>query len=493
MTEPLDHDGSEGETESFAALLDVYDARLRHHLQVGDKINGKIISIGRETVFVDTGSKVDGAVDAAELLDAEGNLPFKVGDALDLYVTAVDEGEIRLSKAISGAGGLNLLLEAYDKAVPVQGKVKEPCKGGFYIDVLERRAFCPISQIDVQQVANPEEYIGQTFEFLIIQLEDRGKNIVVSRRKLLEKELEKSRRDFFEQMTIGAVMDGQVTKIMPFGAFVSLSPGVEGLIHISELSWSKTQKPEDVVSEGDRVSVKILGFEQNPESKRAKISLSLKHLSGDPWIGAEGVFKPGDKVSGKVTRLMKFGAFVEISPGIEGLIHLSEMSYFKRVLKPEDVLSPGDTVSVAIKEVDTTGRRISLSLKEAEKDPWADVESKYEIGKAVSGIVEKKEAFGLFILLEPGVIGLMPKSKLNGAVASGAPGKWKEGDKIAVVVEAVDAKSRKITLGPGDQSDEIEWKNFSRDEKNASIGSSAGPLGGSLGEKLRNALQSHKP
>jgi small subunit ribosomal protein S1 len=483
MTEPQDHDEIENETESFAALLDSYDARLRTNLQVGDKICGKIISIGKDTVFVDTGSKVDGAVDAAELLDGEGNLPFKTGDEIDLYVVAIDEGEIRLSKAISGMGGFNLLMEAYDRAVPVQGKVKETCKGGFYIDVLERRAFCPISQIDIRQVENPEEYIGQTFEFLIIQLEEKGRNIVVSRRKLLEKELEKLRKDFFEQLTIGARMDGQVTKIMPFGAFVSLSPGVEGLIHISELSWSKTQKPEDVIGVGDHVNVKVLGFEQNAESGRGKISLSLKHLTGDPWLEVDHLFKPGDKISGKVTRLMKFGAFVEISPGIEGLVHLSEMSYFKRVIKPEDVLSPGDIVSVAIKEVDPGARRISLSLKDAEKDPWADIETKYEIGTEVNGILEKKEAFGLFILLEPGVTGLMPKSKLAGAAGSGSLGKLKEGDGIAVIVDAIDAASRKITLSPSDLRDETNWKNFSRTES-ATMGS--------LGEKLKSALQSHK-
>jgi len=484
MTDPMNDDPMEEEEENFADLLDTYSTGLISNLQVGDKISGKIIAIGKETVFVDTGSKIDGAADMEELLDENRNLPYQEGDVIELYVVAVGESEIRLSRAISGIGGLNILMDAYDNAIPVEGKIKESCKGGFNVEILQRRAFCPISQVDLKYVEDSEAYIGKNFQFLITQFEENGRNIVVSRRKLLEIGLEKERGQFLSQLTMGSILKGQIKKLMPYGAFIELSPGVEGMAHISELSWSRVQRPEDIVKEGDAVTVKVIGFEAaDQQSRQPKIALSMKQLTEDPWTSVAEKFRVGDKVKGTVTRCAKFGAFIEIAPGIEGLVHISEMSYKTRVLKAEDIVQPGDPVSILIKEINEESRRISLSLRDAEGDPWIDIENKYGIGQSVKGMLEKRETFGLFISLEPGITGLLPKSKISYSSAEKLVGKLKEGDAIPVTIVAIDPRNRKITLSPGDSSDETEWKNYAK-HSDISIGS--------LGEKLQAALKPKK-
>jgi small subunit ribosomal protein S1 len=242
MTEPYNENNHEGNEESFAEMLDAYSPGSDAEFGIGDKIRGKIVSIGRDSVFIDTGSKIDGAVDKAELLDKDGQLALQEGDILELYVVALSEEEIKLSKAVSGIGGLHMLREAYDKAVPVEGKISETCKGGVRVDVLQRRAFCPISQVSLDFVDDPADYVGKNFDCLITTFEENGKNIVVSRRALLARELEKARKAFYETLSVGNVMNGTITRIMPFGAFVKLSEGVEGMVHVSEISWSKAAK-----------------------------------------------------------------------------------------------------------------------------------------------------------------------------------------------------------------------------------------------------------
>jgi small subunit ribosomal protein S1 len=481
MNDVMDHDNMEEPEENFADLIDSYSPGLNQDIRVGNKINGKIISIGKESVFVDAGSKIDGVVDIIELLDEDGNLLFKTGDKVQLYVTAIDESEIRLSRAIAGDGGLNLLSEAYESGVPVEGKVKEQIKGGFHVEVLKRRTFCPISQMDLKFVDKPEDYVGMTFQFLIVRFEENGRNIVLSRRKLLEDELKEIQKGFFEDLKVGKVMDGKVSKLMPYGAFVGLFPGVEGMAHISELSWSRIDHPEVVLKEGQEIRIKVIGVEKDEKTGRHKISLSMKRVDDDPWLGVKERFKTGDKVTGKVTRCMKFGAFVEIAPGIEGLVHLSELSYAKRVTDSREAVEPGETVSVMVKEVDEAARRISLSLKEALGDPWMDVAEKYKIGTPVKGTLEKKEGFGLFINLEPGVTGLMPKSKIAGPDDAKFIERLKIGDSLTVMVDAVDLKNRRLTLASGDGAEATDWKEFAPDTENQL---------GSLGEKLKAALKS---
>lgn len=476
-------DENNSEEESFADLFESYSSGMNEDVQIGDKIKGEIISIGRETVFIDTGSKVDGVVDREELLDDNHEFPYKEGDILELYVVSLSGNEIRLSRALSGVRGPHVIENAFDNGVPVEGKVKEECKGGFQVEIMQKRAFCPISQIDLKYVENPDDYVGETYLFLISEFEEDGRNIIVSRRALLEKEQEKTRRQFLEDIDIGAQLEGRVTKLMPYGAFVELIPGTEGMVHLSELSWSRVEKAEDVLKAGDSITVKVVGIDQGKRPGEKKIALSIKQVSGDPWDSAQDEFRIGDKIMGKVTACVKFGAFVEIAPGIEGLVHISEMSYKRRVLKAEDVITAGDTVEVMVKEIDVENRRISLSMRDAEGDPWIDIYNKYKVGQSVEGTVEKRERFGYFVSLEPGITGLIPMSKIESLHRPSAIEKLGQGDAIPVVVENIDPEERKITLSPGDTMDEGDWKSYAKD--------SGKPIG-SLGEKLQQALKSKK-
>jgi small subunit ribosomal protein S1 len=488
LTDDQINDDNTNDEPSFAELFESYSMNSAD-IQTGDRISGKIISIGSDDVFVNTGTKTDGAVAKRELADDQGNFNYRVGDTLDLYVVTINDSEIRLSKSISGADGNALMLrDAYEKKIPVAGKVTEECKGGFRVDIMKKIAFCPISQIDHKYAESPDAYVGSTFDFLITKFEDKGKNLVVSRREILKRQFAAAREKFFNKTNIGDILDGKITKIMPFGAFVELEPGIEGMIHISELSWSRTNHPDEVVQRDQIVKVKILGIEPDPKKpENTKISVSIKHAQDDPWISVPMRFKAGDKVSGKVSRLADFGAFVEIAPGVDGLVHISEMSYAKRILRSEDVVSVGETVSVMIKEIDPLKKRISLSIKDAEGDPWLDIEKKYTPGKVFHGVIEKKEPFGFFVNLEPGVTGLLPKSKIENTDSAFNMEKLKVNDTIGVMVDAINVRDRKISLSIGDASDKDEWKKFTPGQSAADSS-----LLGALGEKLQAALKSKK-
>ena len=475
--------GPENEEESFAALLDQYSPESDSDLRVGDKIRGKIISIGDDTIFVDTNTKIDASVERADLLDESGELAYSVGDTVELYVVAASESEVRLSRAIAGIGGLNMLKEAQAQNIPVEGRVQATCKGGFHIEVMQRRAFCPISQIDRIYVEDPEPYVGEKYQFLISRIESGGRNIVVSRRQLLERELAAAREAFLETLAIDQVLEGQVTRIQPFGAFVELVPGVEGLVHISELSWSRSAGIEDVVRTGDRITVKVLGIEQTEDTGKLKISLSAKQVSGDPWLDINSQFEVGQKVQGTVTRCAKFGAFVEISPGVEGLVHISELSYTRRVMDPAEVVTVGETVPVVIKEIDLEKRRLALSVRDAEGDPWVNIKDQFSIGQTVEGRLERKEDFGFFINLAPGITGLLPKSLISRSPESGRIEKTREGGTVTVVIESINPAEHKMTLMPGDPDNEQNWQEFSKPSSTAM---------GSLGEKLQQALSKRK-
>lgn len=478
MNDEFENESPDSE-ESFAELFEAYGAGMNENIRVGDRIRGRIISIGANSVFVDTGTKVDGVVEKSELLDEDGQLSVAAGDELDLYVVAADESEVRLSKAISGIGGLNMLRDAWEQRIPVEGKVVASIKGGFQVEVIKRRAFCPISQMDLAYVEDPETYVGRTFPFLIKRFEERGRNIVLSRRDILQEEVEASRRTFMEQLDGDAVFEGTVVRIMPFGAFVTLAPGVEGLVHISELSWSRLDTPEQAVAVGDRLQVKILGIKDGDKPGVKKISLSVKQAMGDPWAEAPNRIHVGDKLPGKVTRCANFGAFVELFPGIEGLVHISEMSYTRRVMRPEEVVAPGDEVMVTVKELDFDRKRISLSVKDAEGDPWADIQEKFKPGRTVPGRVEKKEAFGIFVNLAPGITGLLPKSKIAASDRSAEIEALRPGASITVTIEGINAGERKISLGAGGQVDDPGWQTFV-DESAESMGT--------LGDQLKKAL-----
>jgi small subunit ribosomal protein S1 len=469
---------------SFAELLEAYEGRSEDSLQVGDKVSVRVIAIGKDAVFVDTGTKIDGSVERSELLDDDGHLTCEVGDTLDLFVVARAEGEIRLSRALSGFGGLQMLQEAHDSQIPVEGKVQATCKGGFDVRLLQQRAFCPVSQIDIRYVETPEDYVGQTLSFLVTQCEARGRNIVVSRRRLLEKEREAAREAFMADLKPDSLHEGRVVRVVPFGAFVELVPGVEGLVHVSELSWSRVENAGDVVREGDHLTVKLLEVKAGEANQAPKLSLSLKQAGDNPWETVIERFKAGDVVPAKITRCAPFGAFAEVVPGIEGLIHISELSFVQRVRKPEDLVTPGETVSVMIKSVDREHRKLSLSLRDVGGDPWQTLSTKYRPGQIVEGTVEKKAPFGLFVAIEPGVTGLLPKARWHDALEPGRLENAKPGDRLAVAIESIDLEQRRISLGPSERADGGgNWQSFAPAEEKSM---------GSLADKLQAALNAKK-
>jgi len=458
------------EEMSFEELFESYDAKANRELKQGDMVEGRIISVGKSVVYIDTGTKSDGVVDKIELLDENGEFPFAEDDKIKLYVVSLSESEVILSKAISGAGMATMLEDAWRGRTPVEGRVTESVKGGFALDILGKRAFCPVSQMDVRYVETPEDYVGQTHHFLITRFEESGKNIVVSRRELLNEQIREEREAFMKTVAEEDVLQGTVTKLMSYGAFIQLAPGVEGMAHISELSWSRLEKPDEVVRVDDVLAVKILKIE-NRDSDSPKISLSVKQTSENPWDNMGSTFKPGDQVSGKVVRMATFGVFVEIAPGVDGLVHISEMSHVRRVIRPEDEVQDGEIIQVVIKAIDMDSKRISLSMKDAAGDPWTGASAKYASGSIVQGRMEKKEGFGLFIQLEPGITGLMPMSSLRQSEQGSKYESLKPGDEVQVLVQDVDEDRRRITLAPPDSKDPDNWKQFAGNQKAKSFGS----------------------
>jgi small subunit ribosomal protein S1 len=328
--------------------------------------------------------------------------------------------------------------------------------------------------MDVKYVEDQEAYIGQTHRFRITRYEESGRNIVVSRRDLLNEEIRERQKAYFAKVKEGDTVQGTVTRLMSYGAFVELVDGVEGMVHISELSWSRIEKPEEVVRPGDVVNVQILKIEgstQGPsEPGTLKISLSMKQTSSNPWDRVDTDFKTGDQVSGRVVRLAAFGAFVEIVPGVDGLVHISEMSHTRRVLKPDDVVQVGEQVQVVIKSIDMDSRRISLSIKDALGDPWTGALAKYPVNSPVEGRLEKREKFGLFINLEPGVTGLMPLSNIKNAAKPSDYDTLKPGDMVQLMIQEVDEDKRRITLTSPDQKESDNWKAFAGSKTTGSIG-----------------------
>lgn len=482
-----DEPQAENEETSFAELLNAYGDRAGGSVEVGQRLNVPIISVGEQSVFVDTGTKIDGVVDKAELLDAEGHCPFNVGDRLDLYVVEVGEHEVRLSKALAGEGGVSMLREAQQSGLPVEGRVQATCKGGFEIQVLKRRAFCPASQMDTHPVP-PEaaaQFVGQELSFLVLRVEDRGRNIVVSRRALLEREHAKAREAFLAAAQPGDVVSGRIVRLTGFGAFVELVPGVEGLVHVSELDWRRVERPEEVVAVGQTLPVKILKIEAPAEGKNLRISLSAKQAGDDPWVARIDQLQEGAVVPAVITRCAPFGAFAELLPGIEGLVHISEMSYARRVNKPEEVVTPGEAVSVRIKSIDRSRRRIALSLREVAGDPWATAAQKYRAGQAVEGTVEKQEKFGLLVNLEPGLTGLVPRSRINEDTDPQRFLKLRPGDAVALVVESVRPEERRLTLAPPASAQRDDWRQHQANENSATLGT--------LADKLQQAMAGRKP
>ena len=385
---------SEEGAEDFAAMLAAHETA-SNRLQPGQKVTGTVIAITGDSVFVDVGIKVDGIIDRKDILDAEGNESVKPGDSLEAWVTGVSSQEIRLSRSMSGSG-VAALEEARDAAVPVDGRITAVCKGGYTVDVLGKQAFCPGSQLGVATSEDAAEIVGRSMPFLVIRVENRGRNVVVSHRAIVERERAEQLDALLENLKPGDMVEGKITRFAAFGAFMELAPSVEGMIHLSELSWSRVGAPDEAVSLGDTVRTKVISISKDSKG-HVRISLSRKQAEGDPWQDVTTRLEPGTVVSGKVVRLAPFGAFVELLPGIEGLVHISELSWTKRVAKAEDVLAAGEVVSVKIKEINLENRRISLSLRDAEGDPWKEAGQQFAVGSMQAARLKAAPLRPLFI------------------------------------------------------------------------------------------------
>lgn len=478
---------SEPVQENFAELLANHEAHA-DKLRPGQKVKGKIIAISGDDVFVDVGLKQDGVMDRKEILDNEGKETAGIGGEVEAFVIGISSQGIKLSRAMGGSG-VEALEEAKDAGLPVEGRVKNTCKGGFQVEVLGKTAFCPGSQMEIMPGGQPEEPVGKQMRFLITRIENHGRNIVVSRRALIERERSESLDKLLESLKTGDVVEARIVRLAPFGAFAELAPMVEGMIHLSELSWSRVNSADEAVSVGDVTPVKVLGINHDDKG-RVRISLSRKQAIGDPWEEVSSQFHSGDIVEGKVVRLAPFGAFVEIAPGVDGLVHLSEMSWEKRINKAEDALEPGERVQVKIKEISPDTRRISLSLRDAQGDPWATVEEQFSPGSKVSGMVESKSPHGVFVTLAPGVSGLLPASTIKNAPNSSELAKLASGDKVELVVQKVDTKARRISLAPlnavNAEEEDKSWREHTKSRPTPSTESSNGGL---MAQALQKAFK----
>jgi small subunit ribosomal protein S1 len=371
--------------------------------------------------------------------------------------------------------------------LPLEGKVAEVVNGGFRVLIKGKLAFCPISQMDTKRIETPDEYLGRKLEFRITKFEEGGRNIVVSRRKLLDEQAADSAGSFASEKKAGDIVRGRVARLEKFGAFIELAPGIDGLAHISELAWSRVNDPAEVLTVGQEVSAKILKIETAPDPRggasRMRVSLSIKQAGAEPWDNLPGELRAGQVVPGKVTRLAKFGAFVELTPGIEGLVPLSEMSYTQRVMSADEIVKEGEQILVMIKDVNPETKRVGLSIKDAGSDPWALVAQKFPVGGIFQGKVTRREGYGLFVQLEDGITGLLPKTKASEEFPFD---KVKINDLITVQVAEIRREERRISLQPPGDPSADDWKGYV-----APAASSGGGFG-TLGDKLKAALDPKK-
>jgi len=353
--------------EDFGAM---FEASLKTtRVAKGKTIEGTIVAIGPEVAFVNVGGKGEAMISLDELKNDEGALEVAVGDRIQAMVVSTDGGLTLSRKLIRGAASARQLEDAFHARLPVEGKVIQSVKGGYEVRIAGQRAFCPISQIDTQRDTDPATHIGRTYAFRIIEFKEGGRNLVVSRRALLEEEQRAQAADMRKSIEVGAIMTGRVVSVRDFGAFIELGAGVQGLLHVSEMGWSRVSNPSDMFKPGETLTVKVLRVDADGQ----KIALGLKQLSGDPWLAVPEAYRVGQIYPGRVTRHAEFGAFVELEPGIEGLVPMSETT----VASKKDLVKAlpiGAAVQVIVLEVDAAARRLRLSAKVAEAQEAAEVQ-----------------------------------------------------------------------------------------------------------------------
>lgn len=433
------------DSEKLMRMIDTYDKKMITDIQTGSEITGKVTQINKEFVFLDIGARNEAILKSSEVTDENGTITVKAGDPLSAYVISHSDGETILSKRLSGYNAEKQeIISAYKNRIPVQGKVTGVSKDGLTVKIMGHRAFCPISQIDTKYTENVNTFLGKTLDFIITRVSERGKNIIVSRIPLLEKIIELKLDELENAIDNRTAIKGKITQISKFGLFVDIG-NIEGLIHISEISWEHIDNLNELFSIDQEVECLILKIIRKKPIKNSKISLSIKQLLDNPWDSIHDKFSPGQQVQGKLVRLTNFGAFVELVPGVDGLIHVSEMSWVKKIHHPSELLQENATVNATILSIDDSKKSISLSLKDISDDPWHDIENIFPVGNEFSGTIVKKSRYGYFIDLKEGVTGLLVFSN----IIDDKKNSFKEGDPIEVRIESIDRENRRISLSHG--------------------------------------------
>jgi len=441
--------GEEPQVFSMEQALQDAEARLEKTVQRGQIISGKVVFIANDGVMVDIGTRTEAIIPFNQLTEeslSEEELRnlLKPGDTVTAYVVRADleNGQIVLSKKRAEADRSWTRIQAlYEQGQPVMVEVKEKVKGGLVAIIEGIRAFLPASQVDLKRASDLDEYVGQKFLVKIIELNRKKGRIILSRRTVLEEEQKAARSKILASLKEGEIVEGQVVEVTDFGVFVALG-GVDGLVHRSEITWGRFNHPKDVVQKGQTVKAKVLSV----DSERERVNLSMKALSEDPWLTVSEKHPVGSRLTGKVVGLTQFGAFVEVEPGLEGLIHISELSWVKRPKHPGEILKEGQVVEAQVLRIDPAERRLSLGLKQTQPDPWKSLPDRYPPGTLVKGKVTGLTDFGVFVEVEPGIEGLIHVSELAHERIEKPADIFKKGDEIEAVILQIDPVEQRISL-----------------------------------------------
>lgn len=441
LNNDMDDDLNQGVKENFEEL---FQESLRQPL-VGEIVEGVIVQIDPDYVLVNIGYKSEGCIPLDEFMDENGQLTAKVGDTVKVLFEKKENirGYIVLSRKKAEREQIWVHIEeAVDSGALVEGKIIANVKGGLTVDI-GVPAFLPASQVDVRPIGNLEKLIGQSFQFKVVKVNKKRGNVVLSRRAILEEERDKLKTDTLATLTEGQVREGIVKNITDYGAFIDLG-GIDGLLHIVDMSWRKLSHPSEILKIGETVSVKVLKYDKEKE----KISLGIKQTIPDPWLVVESKYHIGDRIVGTVVSLADYGAFVSLEEGVEGLVHVSEMSWTKRIRHPSDVLKVGDEVAAEVLGVDVPSRRISLGLKQIQMNPWTVIGDKYPVGTKIEGQIKNVTDFGVFIGVEDGIDGLVHVSDMSWTKRIKHPSElYSKGQIVHAVVLNIDPDNERLSLG----------------------------------------------
>jgi small subunit ribosomal protein S1 len=445
-------------TEDFAAALETFTTESEEAVSEDNVLKGTVLKLTPTHVVVDIGAKSEGMLPLAEVLDHDGKPKFQPGDEIDVMRDKgeTEEGYINLShQKAQRLRAWDEIEKAYNEKKPIKAQVVERIKGGLTVDVLGARAFLPGSQADLRPVRNLEGVKGQWLDVAIIKLNKKRGNIVVSRKQVLEEEQNEKKSKTLEHLEEGGVLTGVVKNLTEYGAFVDLG-GIDGLLHITDMSWGRLTHPRDLVNVGDQIQVKVLKFDK----EKQRVSLGFKQLTPDPWLDASHRYPVGAHVSGRVISVTDYGAFVELEQGIEGLVHVSEMTWSKRMKHPSKLVNVGDQVDCVVLNVNPQERRISLGMRQLATNPWDALHEKYPVGAQVEGRVRNLTDFGAFIEIEDGIDGLVHVSNLSWTKRVKHPSEiLKKGDRVKAVVLAIEPDKRRLSLGVKQLQPDI-WETF---------------------------------